>query len=719
MADVGSACLAVALLTAAYAVGASLYGARSGRREWVTSGRRAIYCVAGLCLTAFALLEAAFLRSDFKFALVAEGSSTDTPTFYKITALWATQDGSLLLWATLLSLFSTAVLFLTRRSLRDIAPYATAVLGVVGAFFLLLMVGWENPFDTLASPPAEGVGLNPLLRHPAMMIHPPMLYTGYVGFSVPFAFAVGALVTRHTGADWIRATRRFALIAWIFLGTGIMLGALWSYTELGWGGYWAWDPVENASLMPWLVGTAFLHSIMVQEKRGMLKVWNVSLICATFTLALLGTFLVRSGILDSIHAFGASTIGVQFLVFIGLVIALSAGLIISRLPHLRSEAKLDSLLSREAFFLLNNLVLVGLCLVIMWGTFFPLISEAITGTEASVGPPWFDRLVTPLALVLVLLTGIGPVLAWRRFTPAALWRVAWAPIAAAAIALVALLALTNAADSPPSLAMFCLVAFVLTVVGQELVRGTAARRTMTGESWPRALARLTGRNRRRYGGFLVHAGIAVLFLGVAASSAFVEQRDVRLRPGDSFSVDGYDVTYRQATAKLGGDRSGTGAPISFGAILDVRKDGKHYVMRPSRNYYATADPSLGAISRFFEGEATSEVDVRWGLRRDLWLAIRPDIGSLDAPIREADRKFAKSPPDVQAFIVAALADRYRRDPPPASFRAIASPLVVWIWIGGGIVVLGALVAAWPSPEARLRRVRSLYSARLGQELSRA
>jgi cytochrome c-type biogenesis protein CcmF len=445
----------------------------------------------------------------------------------------------------------------------------------------------------------------------------------------------------------------------------------------------------------------------------------VSLICATFTLALLGTFLVRSGILDSIHAFGASTIGVQFLVFIGLVIALSAGLIISRLPHLRSEAKLDSLLSREAFFLLNNLVLVGLCLVIMWGTFFPLISEAITGTEASVGPPWFDKLVVPLALVLVLLTGIGPVLAWRRFTPAALWRVAWAPIAAAAIALVALLALTNAADSPPSLAMFCLVAFVLTVVGQELVRGTAARRTMTGESWPRALARLTGRNRRRYGGFLVHAGIAVLFLGVAASSAFIEQRDVRLRPGDSFSVDGYDVTYRQATAKLGGDRSGTGAPISFGAILDVRKDGKHYVMRPSRNYYATADPSLGAISRFFEGEATSEVDVRWGLRRDLWLAIRPDIGSLDAPIREADRKFAKSPPDVQAFIVAALADRYRRDPPPASFRAIASPLVVWIWIGGGIVVLGALVAAWPSPEARLRRVRSLYSARLGQELSRA
>jgi cytochrome c-type biogenesis protein CcmF len=719
VAGVGSACLVVALLTAVYAVGASLYGARTGRREWVTSGRRAIYCIAALCVIAFGVLEAAFLRSDFSFALVAEGSSLETPTFYKVTALWATQDGSLLLWATLLSLFATAVLFLTRRSLRDIAPYATAVLGAVAAFFLLLMVAWENPFDTLAMSPADGAGLNPLLRHPAMMIHPPMLYTGYVGFSIPFAFAIGALVARRTGADWIRATRRFALIAWTFLGTGIMLGALWSYTELGWGGYWAWDPVENASVMPWLVGTAFLHSIMVQEKRGMLKVWNVSLICATFALALLGTFLVRSGILDSIHAFGASTIGVQFLTFIGLVIALSAGLIISRLPLLRSEAKLDSLLSREAFFLLNNLVLVGLCLVILWGTFFPLISEAITGTEASVGPPWFNRLVTPLALVLVLLAGVGPVLAWRRFTPAALWRVLMVPVAATALALVLLLAFTDAADSPPSLAMFCLVAFVLTVVGQELVRGTSARRTMTGESWPRALARLTGRNRRRYGGYLVHAGIAVLFLGVAASSAFLDQRDVRLQPGDSFGVNGYQVAYREATAKLGGDSAGTGAPISFGAVLDVRKDGKHFVMRPSRNYYSTSDPSLGTISRFFEGEATSEVDVRWGLTRDLWMAVRPDIGSLEKPIAEADAKFADSPGDVQALIVAALAERYRRDPPPAAFRAIASPLVMWIWIGGAIVVLGALVAAWPSPEARLRRVRSLYSARLGRELSRA
>ena len=719
MAGLGLACLAVALLSALWAVGASLAGARSGRRELVTSGRRAMYCLAALMVAAFALLEAAFLTSNFSFKLVAEGSSTDTPTFYKVTAMWATQDGSLLLWVFLLSIYSSAVLFLTRRSLRQIAPYATAVLAAVAAFFLLLMIVWENPFTTLAQAPVEGSGLNPLLRHPAMMIHPPLLYSGYVGFAIPFAFAVGALLTRSTGADWIRATRRFALVAWTFLGTGIMLGALWSYTELGWGGYWAWDPVENASLMPWLTGTAFLHSIMVQEKRGMLKVWNVSLVCATFVLALLGTFLVRSGILDSIHAFGASTIGVQFLVFIVVVIAVSVALILYRLPDLRTEARLDSLLSREALFLLNNLLLVGLCAVIFWGTFFPLISEAVTGREASVGPPWFSRLTTPLALLLVLLAGVGPLAAWRRVTWRSLRRAFAAPAALTAAVLLALLALTSASDSPPSLLMFCFVAFVLAAVAQELVRGASARRTMTGEPWPRALSRLFGRNRRRYGGYLVHAGIAVLMLGVAASSAFVEQRDVRLSPGDSLRVDDYTVTYVRPTARIGGDSGGTGAPVSLGAVLEARKGRERFNLTPSRNFYPTQDASKGAIGRFFEGEATSEVDVRWGLRRDLWLAVRPDTSSLQKPIREANARFSNSSGDVQALVIAALAERYRNDPPPAAFRAIVSPLVVWIWVGGAIAVLGALVAAWPAPEARLRRVRSLYAARLGRELSRA
>jgi cytochrome c-type biogenesis protein CcmF len=718
LSGVGSACLVVALLTALYAAAASVYGARGGGRGFVVSGRRAVYCLAGLLIVATAILQSAFLRSDFSYKLVAEGSSTDTPTFYKVTAMWATQDGSLLLWALLLSVFSSVVLFLTRRRLRDIAPWATAVLGVVAAFFLLLMVGWENPFAQLSSAPAEGAGLNPLLRHPAMMIHPPMLYTGYVGFSIPFAFAIGALITRHTGADWIRSTRRFALVAWTFLGTGIMLGALWSYTELGWGGYWAWDPVENASLMPWLTGTAFLHSIMVQEKRGMLKVWNVSLIVATFGLALMGTFLVRSGILDSIHAFGASTIGVQFLVFIGLVLIGSTLLVLSRLPHLRSEARLDSLVSREAFFLLNNLVLVGLCVVIFWGTFFPLISEALTGEEASVGPPWFNRLTTPLALVLVLLAGVGPVLAWRRVTPRGLRRVFLVPLLVTAVTLLLLLAFSDAADSGTALAMFCLVAFVLAVVGQELWRGAAARRVMTGDPWPRALARLVGRNRRRYGGYVVHAGIAVLFLGVAASSSFHDQRDVRLAPGESTEIDGYDITYREATARLGGDRDGTGAPVAFGAVLDVRKGDQRFTLAPTRNFYPGAS-SQGPIARFFEGEATSEVDVRWGLRKDLWLAIRPDITALVPIARKLDERLGGASGDRQARAIAALSEIYRRDPPPAAFRAIVSPLVVWIWIGGAIAVLGALIAAWPSPEARMRRVTSLYAARLGRELSRA
>src|SRR5947207_9745883 len=442
MAAVGSACLAVGLLTALYAVGAALYGARGGRQRWVISARHAIYALAGLLVTAFVILEAAYLRNDFSFSLVAQNSSTDTPTFYKFTAVWSSQAGSLLLWVTLLSLFSSAVLRVTRNEQREVVPYATAVLGVIASFFLVLTVFYASPFDTLAHPPSEGNGLNPLLRHPAMMFHPPMLYTGYVGFSIPFAFAVGALITRRTGMDWIRSTRRFALIAWTFLGFGIMLGALWSFAELGWGGYWGWDAVENASLMPWLVGTAYLHSIQVEEKRGMLRVWNVSLVMASFVLALLGTFLVRSGILDSIHAFGASTLGKPFLGFIAFVAIGSVVLVVSRLDHLKSEGRLESAFSREGAFLLNNLVLVALAFVIWWGTFFPLISEAFTGNKSSVGPPWFDRYTVPLALMLVLLAGIGPMLTWRKVSTRQLRRTLSVPIAVSAAALVLLIAFT-------------------------------------------------------------------------------------------------------------------------------------------------------------------------------------------------------------------------------------------------------------------------------------
>src|ERR1700750_663754 len=416
MATVGRACLILAFATCLYGIVASLYGARAHRPDWAESGRRSVYAVAVLTTLAMGVLELAFLRSDFSFTVVAAHSSTTTEWFYRAAAAWASQEGSLLLWLWLLSLWSSLVLYLTRNTLRDVAPYATAVLLGFGAFFGGLLVFAVSPFGVLATPPQEGVGLNPLLRHPSMMIHPPMLYSGYTLFAVPFAFAVGSLVVRRVDAEWIRSTRRFALAAWFFLGIGILLGARWSYSELGWGGYWAWDPVENASLLPWLTGTAFIHSLMIQEKRGMLKIWNASLILATGTLAILGTFLVRSGILDSIHAFGASTLGVPFVSLIGLMIAGSVYLVVTRRDALRSEHRLDSLLSREAVFVANNLVLVGLAFVVFWGTFFPLISEAVTGTKAAVGPPWFNRYTVPLALILVLLSGIGPVIAWRRAT---------------------------------------------------------------------------------------------------------------------------------------------------------------------------------------------------------------------------------------------------------------------------------------------------------------
>src|SRR6478735_6111671 len=357
MADLGRGLIFLALAVAVYGVGASLYGARADRREWATSGRRAAYALALLTTGAFAVLEIAFLRSDFSFSVVATHSSTTTPLFYKMAAPWSSQEGSLLLWLFMLSIWSSLVLFLTRRRMREVAPYATAVLLGFGVFFGGLLVFMESPFDVLPIPPLEGTGLNPLLRHPSMMIHPPMLYSGYTLFAVPFAFAVGALITRRVDAEWIRSTRRFALGAWLALGIGILLGARWSYSELGWGGYWAWDPVENASLMPWLTGTAFLHSVMIQEKRGMLKIWNVSLVLATGVLAILGTFLVRSGILDSIHAFGASTLGVPFLALIVTMVVGSIALVASRADSLRSEHRLDSLLSREAVFLGNNLVL--------------------------------------------------------------------------------------------------------------------------------------------------------------------------------------------------------------------------------------------------------------------------------------------------------------------------------------------------------------------------
>jgi cytochrome c-type biogenesis protein CcmF len=727
MATVGRALLILALATAAYGIVASIYGARSGRSEWVASGRRSVYAVAALCSGAFAILELAFLRSDFSFATVASHSSTTTPGFYKAAAPWSSQEGSLLLWLWLLSLWSSLVLFLTRRSLRRVAPYATAVLLGFAAFFAGLLVFLETPFGVLAAAPSDGTGLNPLLRHPSMMIHPPMLYSGYTLFAIPFAFAIGALVARQVGAaDWIRSTRRFALAAWFFLGLGILLGARWSYAELGWGGYWAWDPVENASLLPWLTGTAFLHSIMLQEKRGMLKIWNVSLVLATGILSILGTFLVRSGILDSIHAFGASTLGVPFVILIGLLVAGSIGLVLWRREALRSDNRLDSMLSREAIFLANNLVLVAMAFVVFWGTFWPLVAEALTGTRRSLGPPWFDRYTVPLAIVLVLLSGIGPIIAWRRATAANARRNFLVPCTVA-LSVAAVLAAAGVGSRPLALAMFACGAFVLASVGQEFWRGTAVRRTMTGQGPLRALGSLVGRNRRRYGGYLVHVGMAVVFVGVAASTAFNDARDIRLDVGQTARVGGYEFRYVRPTSRVSTTGAGSLEKISFGSVVEVRRDGRQVTtLRPERGYFPSRDEAgLGPLGRFFEGEATSEIGLRAGLRRDVWTAMTPDIRALLPIIRQGDKVFAaaagKLPPAAEAAALGTalrgLVDRYVANPPPATFRIITSPLVTWIWLGAIIVFGGALIALWPGGDAPGRRVRARYAARVAEDVA--
>ncbi len=731
MLTLGHGCLIIAFGVALFAAGAALYGAGRDQRA-VDSSRRAVYAMAALLVFCVVVMEAALARTDLSLAVVAQHSSSTTPLGYRLTALWSSQEGSLLLWAFVLSIASSVVLAMTHRRHREIVPYATAVLAGLSAFFIGLMLFGADPFAHQSPPVAAGVGLEPLLRHPAMAVHPPMLYTGYALFSIPFAFAVGALVSRRLDATWIRATRRFALVAWICLTVGILLGARWSYSELGWGGYWGWDPVENASLMPWLIGTAFLHSIMVQEKRGMLKIWNVSLICATYSLALLGTFLVRSGILDSIHAFGASTVGAPLLALIAVVVIGSAVLIATRLDDLRSEKRYESLLSRESVFLVNNLLLVGLCVVIFWGTFFPLISELFTGQKSSLAAPWFDRYTTPLAIVLVLFTGIGPLLAWRKVSASSLWRVVRAPAAMAALVTVLLATVTDAASHPPALAMFGLAAFALTALGQEFWRGASAQRALSGGSFPRALTTVVGRNRRRYGGYVVHAGFAIALIAVAASSSFQTSRDLRLRPGQSAAVGDYTVRYVRPTKAI----DTTHEVITLGAVLSVSRDGRPYTtLTPSRNYYApsTDTPGTGPVRAFFEGEATSEVGRKTTAGGDLWTAMQPDLASLSRVIDGTDRRLgaiasrlpANDPRSAALFAklqgagIRAVADYYERHTPAADFRVNVNPLVIWIWIGGAVALMGALIAIWPAPEARRRRVSDVYAARIARELGGA
>ncbi len=730
MASLGGVLLGLGFLAAVSAAAVALAGAHKGEARWVELSRRGVYVFCALLTACVVIIEIAFLSDDFSFNIVAEHSSIETPTFYKMAAMWSSQEGSLLLWAWVLSIASSLALYVTRKKLREIVPWATAVMMGIAAFFtgLMLFAPDVNPFTTLSPAPSDGIGLNPLLQHPSMMIHPPMLYSGYVSLTIPFAFAIGALITRRLNAEWIRATRKFALVAWAFLGIGLLLGARWSYTELGWGGYWAWDPVENAALMPWLLATAFLHSIMVQEKRGMLKVWNACLIVATFSMALLGTFLVRSGVLQSIHAFGDNTVGPYILGLIAVVVLGSTALIVSRLDDLKSPKRIDSLVSREAVFLVNNLLLVAMTLVIAWGTFFPLISELFTGSKASLAAPWFDHYTTPLAILLVLFTGVGPLLAWRRVSWASARRVFRVPLIVAAVTLVALLLFSDAANKPWALALFVFAAFALAGVAQEFWNGAMARKRIAGGSFWGSLAAVVARNRRRYGGYIVHAGVAVVLIGIAASSSFQTNRDVDLKPGESTVLDGFTVTYVKPEVSVDSEK------FTFAQLIRVKRDGQLVAtLHPSRRFFrptGTSASGPGLISSYFDGEATSEVGLHAGFDQDFWIAPNPDISGVQKRARLADKAFAQcvrgapgTPPQcaalrammlnaranpatapaalqtigkLQAQSAENIARDYAGEALPVTFKVIVNPLVTWMWIGGIIAAAGALVALWPT-----------------------
>ncbi|MEE9275653.1 MAG: cytochrome c biogenesis protein CcsA, partial [bacterium] len=516
--EVGHYGLLAALVLALYSVILSVWGAIRRRADFILSGRNAAAAVSVLVSVASASLLYLLMTRDYRVEYVVSTVNNTLNGFYRFSAFWGGQKGSLLLWLLLLCIFSAVLLRQNRRRNQELMPYVTATLMLTSAFFLTILNFITPPFETLSSPPLDGRGLNPLLQDWGMVIHPPNLFLGYVGFAVPFAFCIGALASGKLDSGWFVTTRRWTLFAWFFNGIGILLGGAWAYKELGWGGYWAWDPVENASLMPWLTGTAFLHSVMIQEKRGMLKVWNVSLIIITYSLTIFGTFLTRSGIISSVHAFADSTFGWAFLAYLIAALIVSFGLLIWRLPLLKSEHEMESFFSREAGFLLNNVVLVSITFAILWGTIFPVITEAVKGVKVTVGPPFFNQVIVPIGLVLILLCGAGPLLAWRRASSRQLQKSFVYPTVVGAGALLALL-LFGLRHVYAVLA-FSLCAFVITTIWIEYYRGVSARVRNHGDGLLAAVWELTVRNKRRFGGYIVHLGMAVLFIGVAASSAY-------------------------------------------------------------------------------------------------------------------------------------------------------------------------------------------------------
>jgi cytochrome c-type biogenesis protein CcmF len=657
MPELGRAALIVCLGLAVYAVSAGGFAAWKRRRRLAESAENAILASFAAALVASVVLLSALLQKDFGFVYVYEHTSLELPRGYTISAFWGGQEGSLLLWLLILTGFSTAAVLFARRSSRSLLAWTVPVLGGVIVFFSFLLVAVSSPFATQPAP-ADGLGLNPSLQNPYMLAHPPMLYLGFVGLTIPFAFAMGALIARRADELWIVVTRRWTLLAWTFLGFGQLLGAHWAYVEVGWGGYFAWDPVENAALMPWLAATAFLHSVMIQEKRGMLKIWNVLLVVGAFALALFGTFLTRSGILSSIHSFTESSIGPWFLGFIGVVVAASAALIVSRLPLLRAKTRLESPVSREATFLYNNLLLVAFCLTILWGVVYPILTEAVRGEPVTVGPPYYNFFLKAFGLPLLLLMGIGPLIAWRRASLRGLRRTFVWPLGIAVVAGLVLLAL-GAGSSIPGLIGYTFCAFVLASIGLEFARGTRARRALSGGSWLAALAELVARNRRRYGGYVVHASIVLLAVGVIGSSAYDTTREQRLRPGQSMAVGDYTLTYRGATRERGANA------MELRALVDVERGGERLgTMRPGKNSY------------FAEQQVSNEAAIR------------------------SDRLNGED-----LFLIAEQIESNG-----VFLKVLVKPLVNLIWIAGFVFLGGALIALWPDAREQ-RRLALRYGGR--------
>src|SRR5688572_5503530 len=543
MPELRRAALLVTLGLSLYALVAGASAAHLGRRRLARSAQNAL--VASFATTAVAalVLLSALLRHDFSFTYVARSTSEALPTAYTISAFWGGQEGSLLLWLLVLTGFGASAVSLNRGWARDLIVWVVPVFAAVSTFFAFLVVAVASPFATQPAP-VDGAGMTPSLQNPYMLAHPPLLYLGYIGLTVPFAFAMGALLSRKLDERWLVATRRWTLIAWTALGIGQLLGAHWAYEEVGWGGYYAWDPVENAALMPWLAATAFLHSVMIQEKRGMLRIWNVLLVLLAFTLSLFGTFLTRSGIVSSIHSFTESSIGPWFLAFICLTVLGSLGLVFARLPLLRARSRLESLVSREATFLYNNLLLVALTLTILWGVAYPILHEAVYGEQRLVGQGYYNFFLRVFGLPLLVLMAIGPLVAWRRASLRSLGRsFAWPAGIAVGVGLVLLL--LGAGSSWVGLVAYTFSAFVLASISYEFIRGTRARRALMGGSWGAAFVELIARNRRRYGGYVVHASVVLLAIGVVGSSAYDTVRQRTLSPGETMAVADYDLTYRR------------------------------------------------------------------------------------------------------------------------------------------------------------------------------